>query len=54
MFCNENFKESLDYLFIDEAGQYALIETVVVSHAAKNIIYWRSSTIEAADKRCSP
>jgi superfamily I DNA and/or RNA helicase len=38
MLCNENFKESLDYLFIDEAGQYALIETVVVSHAAKNIV----------------
>jgi len=38
MFCNENFKESLDYLFIDEAGQYSIIETVVVSHAAKNII----------------
>ena len=38
MFCNENFRESLEYLFIDEAGQYALIETVVVSHAAKNIV----------------
>lgn len=38
MWCNENLKEAVDYLFIDEAGQYALIETVVVSHAAKNII----------------
>ena len=38
MFCNESFQESLDYLFIDEAGQYSIIETVVVSHAAKNII----------------
>lgn len=38
MWCNEKLKNSLDYLIIDEAGQYALIETVVVSNAAKNII----------------
>lgn len=30
--------ESVDYLFIDEAGQFALIDTVVVSQAAKNIV----------------
>lgn len=30
--------ESVDYLFIDEAGQFALIDTIVVSQAAKNLV----------------
>ena len=38
MWCLADFKDALDYLFIDEAGQYALIETTVVSHAAKNVV----------------
>ncbi|MFV5690554.1 TM0106 family RecB-like putative nuclease [Flavobacterium sp. LT1R49] len=38
MWCNEKLKNAVDFLFIDEAGQFALIDTVVVSHAAKNII----------------
>ena len=38
MWCSEKLKDSLDYLFIDEAGQFALIDTLVVSHASKNII----------------
>lgn len=38
MWCSEKLEDSLDYLFIDEAGQFALIDTIVVSHASKNII----------------
>jgi uncharacterized protein len=38
MWCSEKLKDSLDYLFIDEAGQFALIDTLVVSHASKSII----------------
>lgn len=39
MWCKDGFKDTLDYLFIDEAGQYSLIETIVVSHAAKNVVF---------------
>lgn len=39
MWCKEDLKNTLDYLFIDEAGQFALIETLVVSHVAKNIVF---------------
>ena len=38
MWCSDKLKDSLDYLFIDEAGQFALIDTLVVSHASKNLI----------------
>ncbi|KIA82613.1 recombinase RecB [Kaistella solincola] len=38
MWSDNVFTKSLDYLFIDEAGQFALIDTVVVSHAAKNLV----------------
>ena len=38
MWCNEKLKNSVDYLIIDEAGQFALIDTVVVSQASKNIV----------------
>lgn len=33
-----SFSESVDYLFVDEAGQLALIDTLAISHAAKNLI----------------
>lgn len=39
MWCHESLRDAVDYLFVDEAGQFALIETVVVSHAAKNLIF---------------
>lgn len=39
MWCKDGFKDTLDYLFIDEAGQYSLLETIVVSHAAKNVVF---------------
>lgn len=38
MWCNEKLKDSIDYLIIDEAGQFALIDTLVVSQVAKNIV----------------
>lgn len=38
MWGNGKLKNAVDFLFIDEAGQFALIDTVVVSHAAKNLI----------------
>ncbi len=39
MWCSEKLKNSIDYLIIDEAGQFALIDTLVVSQASKNIIF---------------
>jgi predicted RecB family nuclease len=39
MWCNEKLKNSVDYLIIDEAGQFALIDTLVVSQASKNIVF---------------
>lgn len=39
MWCNKKLKNSIDYLIIDEAGQFALIDTLVVSQASKNIIF---------------
>ena len=39
MWCNEKLKKSVDYLIIDEAGQFALIDTLVVSQASKNIVF---------------
>lgn len=33
-----SFFESVDYLFVDEAGQLALIDTLAISQAAKNLI----------------
>ena len=39
MWCNEKLRNSVDYLIIDEAGQFALIDTLVVSQASKNIIF---------------
>lgn len=39
MWCNEKLKNSVDYLIIDEAGQFALIDTLVVSQSSKNIVF---------------
>ena len=39
MWCNENLKNKVDYLIIDEAGQFALIDTLVVTQASKNIVF---------------
>lgn len=39
MWCKEKLKNSVDYLIIDEAGQFALIDTLVVSQASKNIVF---------------
>lgn len=38
MWADEALHNSIDYLFIDEAGQFALIDTIVVSHATRNIV----------------
>lgn len=39
MWCDEKLRNCVDYLIIDEAGQFALIDTLVVSQASKNIIF---------------
>ena len=39
MWCNEKLKNSVDYLIIDEARQFALIDTLVVSQASRNIVF---------------
>jgi uncharacterized protein len=38
LWSDDNFSESLDYLFIDEAGQMSLSQALAASRAAKNII----------------
>lgn len=38
MWSNENLKDTLDYLIIDEAGQFSLIDTLVVAQTTKNIV----------------
>jgi predicted RecB family nuclease len=38
LWCKQEFRESVDYLFVDEAGQLSLIDTLAISHAAKNLI----------------
>ena len=38
MWCRPEFEDTLDYLFVDEAGQLALIDTLAISKACKNII----------------
>jgi predicted RecB family nuclease len=38
MWCLPAYRESVDYLFVDEAGQLALIDTLAISQAAKNIV----------------
>ena len=38
MWARENFFEAVDYLFVDEAGQLSLIDTIALSHSGKNLI----------------
>ena len=38
MWAREEFLEAVDYLFVDEAGQLSLIDTVALSHAGKNLV----------------
>ncbi len=38
LWCKPEYTEAVDYLFVDEAGQLSLIDTLAISHAAKNLI----------------
>ena len=38
MWAREQFFESVDYLFVDEAGQLSLIDTIALAHAGKNLV----------------
>lgn len=38
MWALPDFFNSVDYLFVDEAGQLSLIDTLAVAHAAKNLV----------------
>lgn len=38
MWCLPEFKDSVDYLFVDEAGQLSLIDTLSISGSSKNLI----------------
>ncbi|MBL7697384.1 MAG: TM0106 family RecB-like putative nuclease [Chitinophagaceae bacterium] len=38
MWAREQFREAVDVLFVDEAGQLSLIDTIAVSHAGKNLV----------------
>jgi AAA domain/RNase_H superfamily len=38
MWASADFLESVDYLFVDEAGQLSLIDTLALSHAGKNLV----------------
>lgn len=38
MWCTPNYEDEVDYLFVDEAGQLALIDTLAISKSTKNII----------------
>lgn len=38
MWSREDFFEVVDYLFVDEAGQLSLIDTLALSHAGKNLV----------------
>jgi uncharacterized protein len=38
MWSRAEFFESVDYMFVDEAGQLSLIDTLALSHAGKNIV----------------
>lgn len=38
LWCLPNFKDSVDYLIVDEAGQLSLIDTLSISPAASNLI----------------
>ena len=38
MWARQAFFESVDFLFVDEAGQLSLIDTLALSHAGKNLV----------------
>jgi predicted RecB family nuclease len=38
MWAREDFRDSVDVLFVDEAGQLSLIDTLALSHAGKNLV----------------
>ena len=38
MWSTPNYSDSVDYLFVDEAGQLALIDTLAVAQSTKNIV----------------
>jgi uncharacterized protein len=38
MWAREELFEAVDFLFVDEAGQLSLIDTIAVSHAGKNLV----------------
>jgi predicted RecB family nuclease len=38
MWAREEFFEAVDYMFVDEAGQLSLIDTLALSHAARNLL----------------
>jgi superfamily I DNA and/or RNA helicase len=38
MWSREDFFEKVDFLFVDEAGQLSLIDTLALSHAGKNLV----------------
>jgi uncharacterized protein len=38
MWARQEFFESVDFLFVDEAGQLSLIDTLALSHAGKNLM----------------
>jgi uncharacterized protein len=38
MWSREEFFEKVDFLFVDEAGQLSLIDTLALSHAGKNLV----------------
>lgn len=38
MWAKDDFASSIDYLFVDEAGQLSLIDTLAISHVASNLV----------------
>jgi uncharacterized protein len=38
LWAREDFAEAVDVLFVDEAGQFSLVDALAVSQSAKNIV----------------
>lgn len=38
LWAREEMTDTVDYLFIDEAGQFSLVDTLAISHSAKNMV----------------
>jgi hypothetical protein len=38
MWADSDFTNSIDYLFVDEAGQLSLVDTIAMSHVTKNMV----------------